>query len=74
MSEGKWSGGIANRTWARSNGTVTDLAGDAERSARLYEMNQAERFLCDSCGELHPLSEHRQCRAARLYSGGAGNQ
>ena len=64
MSEGKWTGGIANRTWARSNGVVTDLAGDAERAPRLYEMNRANRFLCEACGRTHPLQEHRDCRAA----------
>lgn len=63
MSEGKWSGGIANRTWARTRGRVTDLEGDAERGPRLYEQLADERFLCEVCGRHHALREHRICRA-----------
>ncbi len=63
MSEGKWSGGRANRTWARSNGQVTYLPGDAARGARLYALLAGERFLCEICGRTHPLREHRICRS-----------
>ena len=63
MSDGRWSGGIANRTWARTNGVITDLTGDTERGARLYELVKDERFLCETCRCRHPLREHRECRA-----------
>ena len=63
MSEGKWSGGVANRTWARSQGRATELPGDAERGRRLYAQLAAENFYCQHCGRSHPLREHRVCRA-----------
>ena len=62
MSDGKWSGGIANRTWARTSGRVTDLEGDAERGPRLYAQLAGRLFLCETCGRTHPLREHRLCR------------
>jgi hypothetical protein len=62
VSEGKWSGGIANRTWARTNGRVIDLPGDAERGARLYAEHKDEIFWCETCGRTHPLREHQDCR------------
>ena len=60
MSDGKWSGGTANRNWARP-GSRTRVTGDAARGLRLFEELKGERFLCE-CGRLHPLIEHRQCR------------
>jgi hypothetical protein len=61
MSDGKWSGGSANRNWTRP-GSRIKLADDAARSARLYELMKNERFLCDACGQMHILAEHRLCR------------
>ena len=37
-----------------------NLAAELER--RLFEQVKHERFLCDTCGEYHPLIEHRDCR------------
>ncbi len=62
VSEGKWSGGIANRTWQRTTGRVTDLPGDKERGERLALEMDGERFWCETCGRTHPLIEHRRCR------------
>ena len=61
MSDGKWSGGTANRNWARPGNRVT-ITDDQARGARLYAELAGEDFLCDTCGRMHPLREHRQCR------------
>lgn len=61
MSDGKWSGGAANRNWARPGSRVS-LDGDQERGKRLYAQLAGEPFLCETCGRVHPLREHRQCR------------
>jgi hypothetical protein len=61
---GQWSGGVANRTWQRPGHRVTRYPGDAERGRRLFELLKHERFWCDNCGGVHPLAEHRDCRAA----------
>jgi hypothetical protein len=66
MSDGKWSGGVANRTWQRGT-RVTKWPGDTERGPRLYEQLAGERFLCEICGVMHPLAEHRQCRSAAAH-------
>lgn len=62
MSDGKWSGNTRNRTWVRPGSRLRLVGGDAERSARLYDELAAEPFLCDACGRMHALSEHRGCR------------
>jgi len=62
MSDGKWSGGTNNRHWERPGSHVRNLEGDAERSSRLAAEMAAVPFLCDTCGQMHPLAEHRQCR------------
>lgn len=59
---GQWSGGVANRTWQRPGRRVTNMPGDRERSARLFEQLKDTRFWCDVCGSLHPLKEHSACR------------
>lgn len=65
MSEGKWSGGAANRSWARYAGArEISTAGDAERGARLFALLASTEFLCETCGTMHALAEHRQCRSA----------
>lgn len=64
---GQWSGGVANRTWARPGHRVTDAAGDAERGRRLFAQLAHERFWCDNCGSCHPLIEHRDCRAGNPF-------
>ena len=63
MSDGKWSGGIANRTWARPGNRY---GGDGMTPAQrhdLYESVADESFWCDTCEAKHPLREHRDCRA-----------
>lgn len=65
MSEGRWSGGTANRTWARYAGAaVVDIAGDAERGPRLYAELADAVFYCETCKGTHPLAEIRNCRSA----------
>ena len=61
---GKWSGGAANRYWARPGRRVLNVPGDTERGPRLFAALAAEPFWCDNCGRGHPLAEHRDCRAA----------
>ena len=63
MSDGKWSGGAANRQWARPGSRVTVL-GDRERAHDLFDLMAGENFWCETCGQSHPLIEHRRCRAA----------
>jgi hypothetical protein len=60
---GQWSGGTANRYWQRPGSRARHVTGDAERGRRLYAELAGERFWCDNCGSLHPLAEHRGCRA-----------
>ena len=64
MSDGKWSGNTHNRRWERPGSRVRDLQGDAERGHRLYGELAGEPFLCEACGRMHPLAEHRECRGA----------
>jgi hypothetical protein len=64
MGDGKWSGGAANRNWTRPGSRLRRIPGDAARSARLFEAMKYERFLCDGCGQVHQLIEHRDCRQA----------
>jgi hypothetical protein len=64
VSDGKWSGGAANRSWSRGT-SVTGWPGDAERSERLFEALASEMFLCEVCGRTHPLDEHTLCRRAK---------
>lgn len=59
MSEGKWSGSIANRRWERRRSYA---APDPERDTRLYQQLASEIFWCEICGRTHPLREHRDCR------------
>lgn len=62
MSDGKWSGSTANRIWARPGSRITDLPGDTERGHRLTEQLADAEFLDETCGRVHPLREHRECR------------
>ena len=71
MSDGRWSGGTNNRTWARPGSRVRDdkLPAAArreaeERSARLAALMADVPFLDETCGRMHPLSEHAACRKA----------
>jgi hypothetical protein len=52
------------RQWARPGSRLRNVPGDAERGPRLFELMKHERFLCDSCGMMHELIEHRECRNA----------
>lgn len=61
---GKWSGGAANRYWKRQGSRRVNVPGDAERGPRIFAAVASEPFWCDNCGGLHPLIEHRDCRAA----------
>jgi len=61
---GQWSGGTANRHWGRPGSRARNVPGDAGRGPRLYETLAAAPFWCGNCGNLHPLAEHRGCRAA----------
>ena len=70
MSDGKWSGTAGNRTWQRPGSRVRHVHGDAARAARLYEELAGEQFLCDACGRMHPLAEHRACRESALVVAG----
>jgi hypothetical protein len=67
MSQGKWSGGVANRYWARPGSRREFTPADAELGHRLYEQLAGEGFYCQNCGRLHPLREHRICRAEFPY-------
>lgn len=58
---GKWTGGVANRYWTRPGVRTT---GNPETAARLFEELKDTPFWCDNCGSMHPLIEHRDCRAA----------
>ncbi len=62
MSDGKWSGGAANRLWSRPGSR--HYPHDPERGARLYAQLADAVFWCETCGRMHPLREHRECRAA----------
>lgn len=64
MSDGKWSGGAANRTWSRPGSRHVHVHGDTERARRLYEQMKDVPFLCDTCGQMHPMVEHQRCREA----------
>jgi hypothetical protein len=61
---GQWSGGAANRTWARPG---VRTRGDPAVAAALYEALKDTRFWCDNCGSMHPLREHRNCRAQHPF-------
>jgi hypothetical protein len=63
---GKWSGGVANRTWNRQYRSVA-VTGDEDRSERLFDALADEWFWCEHCGRTHPLWEHTKCRAAGLW-------
>ena len=63
MSDGKWSGGAANRTWARPGSRHYAETLTAQQQHELYEQHADEDFWCETCGGSHPLKEHRQCRA-----------
>lgn len=64
MSEGKWSGGSANRAWTRPGSRRGMTAADIQLGHRLYEQMRTVPFLCDGCGMMHPLQEHHACREA----------
>lgn len=64
---GQWSGGVANRTWARPGHRTTNYPGDRERSARLNALLADTRFWCDVCGSMHPLREHPACRVQHPF-------
>lgn len=67
MSGGVWTGSGTTRRWIRPGSRLTNVPGDTERGARLFDQLQHERFWCDNCGSLHPLIEHRACRAANPF-------
>lgn len=62
MSDGKWSGGAANRTWARPGSRYQDDGMTGEQRGALYESVADEPFFDETCGAVHPLREHRDCR------------
>ena len=64
MSDGKWSGGLANRTWARPGNRYGDDGLTPEQQHALFEEHADEPFWDETCGQVHPLREHRQCRGA----------
>lgn len=64
MSDGKWSGSRVNRYWARPGSRRQGIDGDTERSARLAVLLADDAFLCEVCGRLHALREHKTCRGA----------
>jgi len=64
MSDGKWSGGAANRTWARPGSRYQSDGLTEEQRNALYEEHADDPFWDESCGQVHPLREHRECRAA----------
>lgn len=64
---GEWSGGAVNRHWQRQGSRQRNIPGDAARGARLYARLAGTPFWCDNCGRLHPLAEHRDCRAAHPF-------
>ena len=64
MSDSKWSGGIANRTWARPGNRYGSDGLDDDQRAALYDSVKDESFWCETCEGHHPLREHRLCRAA----------
>lgn len=51
-----------------SNG-LAYINEDARRSARLYLQLADDDFLCETCGRLHPLREHRECRKPTTMRG-----
>jgi len=61
---GQWSGGVANRYWRRPG---VRTRGDPELAARLDAELAPVPFWCDNCGRMHPLREHRECRAAHPH-------
>lgn len=63
MSDGKWSGGTTNRGWARPGNRYRGDGMTAAQRHALYLSVAGELFLCDTCDGLHPLREHRECRA-----------
>lgn len=60
---GEWSGGVANRAWRRKGHRGAPVRGDAERGKRLFALLAQVPFWCETCGGLHPLAEHKQCRS-----------
>ena len=64
---GQWSGGAANRQWARPGRRVFDTPADRARFAEKFPHLMDARFWCDNCGGNHPLREHRDCRATHPF-------
>ena len=64
MSDGEWTGGIANRAWIRPGNRNLNVQGDRDRGPRLAALMANEEFWCDTCEARHALIEHRACRAA----------
>jgi len=58
----KWQGGTANGGFVRA-GSRKVVPGDEARGKRLFELLAAVPFLCETCGQMHALREHRLCRA-----------
>jgi hypothetical protein len=60
--------GVAVQTWREVNEAIVDGTIARERaSGRVgqLELTLADtRFWCQTCGRMHPLREHRHCRAA----------
>jgi hypothetical protein len=72
LSDGKWSGGAANRSWNRP-GSRAVLADDSARALRLWQLMRHERFLCEACGQMHELIEHQACRELEASRPNAGH-
>lgn len=64
MSDGKWSGGAANRSWNRPGSRLRAGPETAQRDHRLYEQMKDLPFYCETCGQMHPMVEHQRCRDA----------
>lgn len=58
----KWTGGIANRerNVRRLHHPAPALTRDQERD--LADRMAHEPFWCETCGQMHPLIEHKDCR------------
>ena len=63
MSDGKWSGGAANRAWIRPGSRYRRDGLSDDRRHELYEQMAGESFYCEACGGHHPLREHQACRS-----------
>ncbi len=62
MSDGKWSGSWLTMSWSRPGVRYSkrDPQADAALSASMHQVE----FWCETCGRMHQLIEHRECRAS----------